>query len=98
VDGRPRRFYLGAGPLAEQAAAEDARRQAERRVGREARDVERQRHEVASGPLDHLVGLAELVVDAALLAAGYHQHAGSEWRRRREGAAGEGGDEARKEE
>src|SRR2546429_145616 len=42
VGGRPRRVYLGTGPAAERAAAEDDRRRAERLAQRQAREARAQ--------------------------------------------------------
>jgi hypothetical protein len=85
VHGRRIREYLGAGPAAEWAAAEDARRRAERQAVRDARRRELARlREVddAQRPFEEAVHGA---VRATLVAAGYHLHARGEWRRTRHG-------------
>ena len=83
VDGRVTRQYLGAGAVAEVAAAADALRRADRRAAMEARRAEEASWQAALAPLLELSRVADLVARAALLAAGYHQHSRSSWRRKR---------------
>jgi hypothetical protein len=83
VDGRVTRQYLGAGAVAELAAAADALRRADRRAAMEARRAEQDRWREALAPLLALSRVADLMARAALLAAGYRQHSRSSWRRRR---------------
>ena len=83
VDGRVTRQYLGAGGVAELAAAADALRRADRRAAAEARRAEDARWRAAVAPLLELSRAVDVVVRAALLAAGYRQHSRSSWRKRR---------------
>ncbi len=73
--------YVGTGPLAEIAAEMDAlerrRREEEARAWREERDA----LDALDRETRELDGLAELLIHAALLAAGYRQHDRGEWRR-----------------
>jgi hypothetical protein len=82
VDGRVTRQYLGAGAVAEVAAAADALRRADRRAASEARRAEQDRWREALAPLLELSRVADLMARAALLAGGYHRHART-WRKRR---------------
>ena len=83
IDGRVTRQYLGAGAVAELAAAADALRRADRRAAMEARRGEQARWREALAPLMALSRVADLLARAALLAAGYHRHSRCSWRRRR---------------
>jgi hypothetical protein len=83
VNGRVVRRFLGRGPEAHLAAALDARRQREREAARAARRDERQRWVDAKTPLDQLIEVSALLLRAALLGSGYHQHAGGHWRKRK---------------
>jgi hypothetical protein len=83
-NGRVIREYVGGGTLGELAAQLDA-------IERDKRETERgfaraQRDEIATldASLGELNRLADLVVQAALLAAGFHQHNRGNWRKRRE--------------
>ena len=82
VDGRVTRQYLGAGAVAELAAAADALRRADRRAALEARRAEEARWRAALTPLVELCRAADLMARATLLAAGYHRHSRSSWRKR----------------
>jgi hypothetical protein len=82
VDGRVTRQYLGAGAVAELAAAADALRRADRRAAAEARRAEEANWKAALAPLLELSRVADLVARAALLAGGYHRHART-WRKKR---------------
>ena len=83
VDGRVTRQYLGAGAVAELAAAADALRRADRRAAAEARRAEEANWKAALAPLLELSQVADLLARAALLAAGYHRHSRSSWRKKR---------------
>ena len=83
VGGRVVREYVGTGPVAEIAAAADALRRSDQRAAAEARRVEQDRWAEAAAPLKELSRAADLLARAALLAAGYHRHSRSTWRRRR---------------
>ena len=83
VGGRSRKQYFGAGPAAELAAAADQQRQ-HLRVG------ERSGLRATEQAVDHACSLlheagqwTEVLVQAALLLAGFHRHDRGNWRRRR---------------
>ena len=80
--GRVTRQYLGAGAVAELAAAADALRRADRRAAMEARRAEQAHWQAALAPLMELSRAVDVVVRAALLAGGYHRHART-WRKKR---------------
>ena len=82
VDGRVVREYVGAGAVAEIAAAADALRRADRRAVMEARRAEEANWQAALAPLLELSRVADLMARAALLAGGYHRHART-WRKKR---------------
>src|SRR6266508_5922658 len=83
VNGRVVREYIGAGPVAELAAAADALRRADRRADAEARRAAQARWQAALTPSLELSRTIDLLTRATLLAAGYRQHARSSWRRKR---------------
>jgi hypothetical protein len=83
VAGRVVREYIGTGPVAEIAAAADALRRADRRAAAEALRGEQARWRAALAPLLELSRAVDVVVRAALLAAGYHRHSRSLWRKKR---------------
>ena len=85
ANGRVVREYVGAAgdPLVELVAAADALRRADRRAAAEALRGEQARWQAAVAPLLELSRAADLLARAALLAAGYHRHSRSTWRRRR---------------
>jgi hypothetical protein len=78
--GRVVRQYLGNGPDAERAAAEDEARRSARRAALDARRAEAARLDEADAPLAALLGASDLLARAALVGGGFHQHRG-EWRR-----------------
>ena len=81
---RVRSFYMGTGPVAELAAAEDQRRRAERHALAQARRAEQARLRAADAPLLDFINLTELAARSALVGANYHQHDRGEWRKRRQ--------------
>jgi hypothetical protein len=83
VNGRVVREYVGTGPVAELAAAADSLRRADRLAALESLRGEQARWREALTPLLALSRVADLVARAALLAAGYHQHSRSSWRKKR---------------
>ena len=83
VGGRVRREYVGAGLLAELAAAEDALHREAREREAQDRRTERERLAALDAPLDALDVLTGALSRAALVAAGYRQHKRGEWRRTR---------------
>ncbi len=80
---RVRRVYLGKGPAAELAARLDEGRRSERLARSVAWRAEEARRAVAEAHLRDLDGLADLMMKATLLAAGFHRHDRGAWRRRR---------------
>ncbi len=83
INGRVFREYLGIGPHAEAAAAEDAHRRAERQAESDARKAAEAQRRKAEAPLRKLDEFARLLLAASLTAAGYRQHDRGAWRRRR---------------
>jgi hypothetical protein len=82
--GKVVRQYVGTGPDAERAAAEDEARRAQERARRDADNAEIERLDAADAALAGLERAAGLAARAMLVAAGYHQHKRGEWRRRRD--------------
>jgi hypothetical protein len=93
VGGRVVRAYLGTGPAAELAAAQDAERRAERlaRAAEKRLQAERSREVVAL--LEAYCELTDQLLAAALTEAGYHQHDRGAWRRARKRASNQPGPE-----
>src|SRR2546423_12759299 len=79
-NGRVIRQYLGTGPEAEKAAAEDEARRAERKARREADRAEMGRRDEADDAVAELHEVIDLAAHAALTAQGFHQHDRGEWR------------------
>src|SRR5262249_62030056 len=79
--GRVRCLYFGSGPAAELAAVEDQLHRLELVEARERRQAALARQRAADAALDRLCEMTSLLARAALLAAGYHQHARGPWRR-----------------
>jgi hypothetical protein len=75
----------GRGPEAQLAAALAAQRQREREAEWARRRQDRERWEAEAGVLQRLIEVSDLLVRAALLGAGYHQHEHGDWRMRRHG-------------
>ena len=84
--GRTRRVYVGpaGSPAAELAAAADDLRRLEREIAARESCAERERLREAEAPLLQLCQMTDALTRAALLAAGYRQHARGTWRRCRE--------------
>jgi hypothetical protein len=82
IDGRPTKVYVGAGPVARQAAREVEDRRRQRLAERAARLLEEARLTAADQALRELAAATRLLARAALLLAGYHQYRG-QWRLRR---------------
>jgi hypothetical protein len=76
---------FGRGPEAQLAAALAAQRQREREAEWDRRRQERGRWEADTRTLQQLIAVSDLLVRAALLAAGFHEHQQGDWRRRRHG-------------
>ena len=75
--------YVGTGKRAELAAAQDEAEQQQRATRAHAWRQERDRFESSDLAVEELCNATDLVIRAALLSAGYHQHHRGEWRRRR---------------
>lgn len=75
--------YIGAGPVAEAAAAHDESKRQAREEERELYRRERQRQRAIDEEVDRICLLIRHLVEAGLLLSGYHAHKG-EWRLRRE--------------
>jgi hypothetical protein len=80
VHGKVVRQYVGGGGLGELVAAADALRRAEAA----AHQAEQARWEAALIPLLELCRVTDLLTHACLLANGFHQHARSSWRKKRD--------------
>jgi hypothetical protein len=84
VAGRVFSEYFGSGPEAELAAALDARRRQERQARRRAGQLEHGCWERAVSLLGGFAVGTALLVQSALLLAGYRQHQRGAWRKRRQ--------------
>ena len=83
VGGRVVKRYTGSGRISELAAQLDGIERMKKEADREMRRLEREEIEALDAPLAELNELANLLVRAALLAAGLRQHHRGEWRRPR---------------
>jgi hypothetical protein len=83
IGGRVIREYVGSGPLAELAVLMDEEDRLRREEEAEAWRDDRERLEALEAPIAELCEITETLAQAALLAAGYHQHKRGEWRKRR---------------
>ena len=82
--GRPRREYVGGGALGHLAAQLDLEHRRERQARRLHLAGERERWEDLERPLVDLEAATDVLVVAALVAAGFHhEHRRGQWRRRR---------------
>jgi len=82
VAGKVTRIYVGKGPEAQIAAALDAERSAQRRAFIEARRVMLAHLNSLDDPSREFNAWVEILTDAAMLAAGYHQHDRGPWVKR----------------
>jgi len=82
-NGRVVREYVGGGKLGELAAQFEAIKREERDAERTSEKAERDEISDIDAPLAELHELAELLVKATLLAAGFYQHHRGNWRKRR---------------
>src|SRR5262245_15183044 len=80
-NGKVVRQYLGSGPQAERAAAQDAERRRQREAEDEARRLESKRWERVETLIRELIRVTDFLVRASLIGAGYHQHDRGAWRR-----------------
>jgi hypothetical protein len=83
VNGRVVREYIGSGRVGELVAELDALEREARQADRQALQDEREALRTLDAPVAELCALADLLAQAALLAAGYHQHNRGTWRKRR---------------
>ena len=83
VAGRVVRTHFGRGPRAEQAAAEDAARRAEREARAREWRRHRERLDAAEDAVKQFCSAVQAVVAAHLRLGGYYRDARGQWRRRR---------------
>ena len=81
--GRVVREYVGAGAVGHLASQLDAIEREKREIERAAARAEREEVAALDALLAEFDELADLLARAALVAAGFHQHHGGTWRRRR---------------
>ena len=82
VNGRVVREYVGAGKIGVLAAQLDAIERERREYEREVWRIEREGIEAFDETIAKVCQMADIIAQAAMLAAGFHCHRG-EWRRRR---------------
>ena len=82
-NGRVKREYLGKGEVGAIAAHLDLLDREARAAERETDRARRAEMEALDRPIEALDELADLLTEAALVAAGYHRHKRGEWRKRR---------------
>lgn len=80
-NGRVVREYVGRGPVAELIARLDQLEREERHIEAEALRNEQAKLDDLDAHIEALIESTELVVRAALVVAGYHQHNRGEWRK-----------------
>lgn len=89
IGGRVVKEYLGAGPMAVRLAAQDtAERERRHEHGERARADARRLADLAAHD-DAFSRATEALMAAALMAAGYRQHARGAWRKQRDGGSSE---------
>jgi hypothetical protein len=81
--GRGRRVYAGCGVVAEQAAQEAWKRQAQQEQDRQQVRQERQRRAEVDALVNELITQTDQLVQATLEAAGYNRPQRGPWRRKR---------------
>jgi hypothetical protein len=84
VNGRVVREYIGAGRIGELAARRDAIKRADREAETAARRAEQAELEALDAEVAAVTEAVDLAAQATLLVAGFHQHKGGDWRKRRE--------------
>ena len=82
-DGRIIREYLGSGKAARLAAREDAAQRQKRAAAVAARRQEELEADLLDAQIAEACRRIDIVVRAALIAAGFYQHNRGEWRKRR---------------
>ncbi len=75
LNGRVRCWYPGCGPAAELVALDDQLRRLERLEAKERRQAALARLRAVDAAVERMCELTMLLARAALLAAGFHQHA-----------------------
>jgi len=75
--------YIGRGRVAALIARLDGVEREQRSQRRDDLEIDRQRWAALEGPLLELDDVTDLLVTAAMSAAGYHRHDRGEWRRHR---------------
>ena len=88
AEGKILKQYLGDGERAAAAAAAVARSEARREADRQAVHDEQARLAGPDGLTDELVAMAESMMEATLLAGGFHRPNFGPWRRKRSGKEG----------
>jgi hypothetical protein len=83
VNGRVVREYCGSGLFAQLAAEHDQDERLLRDLRRRAERWEREQMEALDAQVDAVNEVADLLAQAALLAAGYRQHDRGQWRHKR---------------
>jgi nucleotide-binding universal stress UspA family protein len=83
INGRVVKEYVGQGPLADAASERDALARAARTEAREQRLREQRVFQAADDEVDAFVTTLDSLTCASVILGGYHQHRGSEWRKRR---------------
>jgi hypothetical protein len=78
------REYVGGGAVGHLTAQFDALKRQEREAERADAKVAQNAVDALDAPLDELDDLGALLVEAALVAAGYHRHNRGDWRKKRE--------------
>ena len=81
--GRVVKEYVGTGPLAEAMAQLDEEDRRRRKEEAEEWTEEARCMDELEAPIEELCEAAETLAKAVLVAAGYRQHNGGEWRLRR---------------
>jgi hypothetical protein len=84
VNGKPKKIYVGTGPLADLLAAELEARKRARKATAEACAAWKAKVFAVEEPLDELCADLEQLTAASLLARGYHRHHRGPWRKKRE--------------
>jgi hypothetical protein len=87
VNGRVVKKYVGNGETAEIVAGIDALRRAEREIECEIERAEHEEEQARLAEIEQIVDDLDQAVSsafrAALVGAGYHQHARGQWRKKR---------------
>lgn len=83
VNGQQIREYIGCGPLAEVVAEHDQFERIQREAERRRLQEEKAQDQELFREVDELDAITQTLMKKALEAADFHQHHGSEWRKRR---------------